>query len=215
LSYFHPGVNFNSEIADTRGPPVSRRSPCRACLSACCRRLAATCPRRALKALSGPRVGVPTAASRPRRLRAAFRQRAADRHATCAADRRCPLPTARVQSATPSTPTGHVCRLRANRRRASRAAPSSTPRCPDAAVADSTGKPWCRRLHRAVVYTTSSHRAAVHAPVRPHRAFPRTASRAAVTSSPQGTRATRLRTAQSRAAQAEAGPARPWTMCAV
>jgi hypothetical protein len=195
LSYFHPGVNFNSEITDTRGPPVSRRSPCRACLPACCRRLAATCPRRALKALSGPRVGVPTAASRPRRLRAAFRQRAADRLATCAADHRCPLPTACVQSATPSTSTGHACRLRANRRRAARAVPSSTPRCPDAAVADSAGKSWCRRLRCAAVYTASSHRAAIHAPVRPRRAFPRTASRATVTSSPQGTHAAQLRTA--------------------
>jgi hypothetical protein len=75
----------------------------------------------------------------------------------------------------------------------------------DDAVADSAGKPWCRRLHRAAVYTVSSHRTTIHVPVRPRRAFPRTASHALVTSSPWSTRA----------AQAEADPARPWAACIV
>jgi hypothetical protein len=47
LSYFRLGVNFNSELADMRGPPVSHRFPRRARLSARRRRVAATRPRHA------------------------------------------------------------------------------------------------------------------------------------------------------------------------
>jgi hypothetical protein len=64
---FSSGSKFNSEIADMRGPSVSHRFPRRARLSA--RRS------RALRALSGPRVGVLTATSRPRVSRPALRQR--------------------------------------------------------------------------------------------------------------------------------------------
>jgi hypothetical protein len=42
LSYFRPGVNFNLEIADMRGPAVSRRFPRRANLLARRRHVAAT-----------------------------------------------------------------------------------------------------------------------------------------------------------------------------
>jgi hypothetical protein len=42
LSYFRPGVNFNSEIADMRDPPVSRRFPRQACSSVRHLRVAAT-----------------------------------------------------------------------------------------------------------------------------------------------------------------------------
>jgi hypothetical protein len=65
--------------------------------------------------------------------------------------------------------------------------------------------PSCRP--RAVVYTVSSRRAAVHTPVRPCHALPRTASRATVMSPPRSTRA-----APPRHVHTHAGPswARPW-----
>jgi hypothetical protein len=76
-----------------RDPPVSRRFPRRARSSACCLRVAATRPRRALKAPANR-------ASRPRRCpdsrpppRLARR-----RPLLFAAASRCPLPTVRVQA---------------------------------------------------------------------------------------------------------------------
>jgi hypothetical protein len=57
------------------------------------------------------------------------------------------------------------------------------------------GKPWCHRLCRAAVSSTHHclyrevGHATVHAPVRPRRSLPRTASRAPVTSPSQSTRA--------------------------
>jgi hypothetical protein len=78
-SYFCPGVNFNSEIANMRGPPVSRRFPRRACLSA--RRVAC----RAFKGDVGTTRRRPDSA-------------AIDRLATRAADRHCPLLTARIRA---------------------------------------------------------------------------------------------------------------------
>jgi hypothetical protein len=85
-----------------------------------------------------------------------------------ASPRCCPLltacvPTRHATDADQPLPLPPRCR-----RRAARAASLSTPRRPDNAVADSAGKPWCRRLRRA----------AVHVPVRPRHALPRTASRA-------------------------------------
>jgi hypothetical protein len=41
---FSSGSKFNSEIADMRGPPISRRFPRRARLSARCSHVTATCP---------------------------------------------------------------------------------------------------------------------------------------------------------------------------
>jgi hypothetical protein len=56
---FSSGSKFNSEIADMRGPPVSRRSPRQARLSARRRHVAAMRPRRAIKAPTDS--AVPTA----------------------------------------------------------------------------------------------------------------------------------------------------------
>jgi hypothetical protein len=56
---------FNSEIADMRGPPVSRRFPCRACLSACRHRVAAMHPRAAPLARAHPDHAIIRVYSRP------------------------------------------------------------------------------------------------------------------------------------------------------
>jgi hypothetical protein len=93
---------FNSEDADEWGPPVSRRFPRRARLSARHHHVAATHPRhsRAVRALWGPRAGVPTAASRQR-----------CRRPPCHARRRPPLSTPDRACPTaptpPSTPSVH------------------------------------------------------------------------------------------------------------
>jgi hypothetical protein len=66
LSYFHPGVNFNSEIADMRDPPVSGCFLCQARLSVRSLRMAAMRYARA----ACPNCAEPLAAdraSRPRR----------------------------------------------------------------------------------------------------------------------------------------------------
>jgi hypothetical protein len=90
---FPSGVNFNSENADDWVPPIRCRAPRRSS---------------ALKALSRPRAGVPTAPFRPRRRRCPNRL-APPRLARldCAvawsdADRRCPATSAVVSTSTVS-----------------------------------------------------------------------------------------------------------------
>jgi hypothetical protein len=157
------------------GPPVSAPS-LRGCHAPC----------RALKALSGPCVFVPIATRLPT----------------------TPPPTAGVQTSLSERATAVV--LPPPRQSPlSCACPRRRPHlavyAADAAIYPEQmplsptppGKPWCRRLRRAAVPSARHRlyrelgRAAVHAPVRPRRALPRTASRAPVTSPPQSTCAVR------------------------
>jgi hypothetical protein len=168
---------------------------------------------RALKALLGPRALDPTAARIP-----TMRRRQPPRHVLrrpplseaapmSASDRACPTRHATDADRPLPPPPRQLPLSRACPHRRPRLAvrtPSSpTPPVRRGVVAFAA--PLCRP--RAVVYTPSSRRAAVHAPVRPRRALPRTASRASVTSPPRSTCATSLRRAHARA-----GPswARPW-----
>jgi hypothetical protein len=183
----------------------------RACLSARRHHVAATRPHRALKALSGPRASVPIAARiptthrrRPQLSKAALLSTPDHACPTChATDIDWPLPPPPRRS-----PPSRACPRRRPRLTV-RTPPSSTPPVSHGAVAFAA--PSCHT--RAAVYTTSSHRDAVHAPVRPRRALPRTASREPATSPPWSTRAIRapprvLRRARSHCTACTLAPSR-------
>jgi hypothetical protein len=93
---FSSRSKFNSKITDMRGPPVIRRFPRRARLSVRRRHVAAAPHRsRALRALSGPRAGVPTGRS----SRAVASPHVRSSRPRC---RPCPEPTVAVRTPPPS-----------------------------------------------------------------------------------------------------------------
>jgi hypothetical protein len=150
------------------------------------------------------------------------------RLASCAADHRCPKPTA-LPSRQPrrclttvltgrSEAAAHLWfgRRRRRLRSVSRCAAAFTAPPPAALVpfrrhclrlgSHRVVPSACRRLHRELSCAT------VHAPVRPRHAFPRAASRAPVKSPPQSTRAALQRCRTHCVTCTRVGPswARPW-----
>jgi hypothetical protein len=197
LSYFRPGVNFNSETADMRGPPVSHRFPHRAHLSVRSLRVAATRRARMCRAIKAP-ADHTDAPIVDRRLtsRTIDRRCLKPRPAICSRPRVSDSPCHRRRSAAPAASPPVVAESRVPERRPRLAVyatvyPIWMPPSPSP-----PGKPWCRRLRHAFVPSACRclhrelSRATVHALVRPRHAFPHTASHAPVKSPLQSTRAT-------------------------